>query len=264
MTDTTAPDHRGTAPASGAAAGSGTAAASAVPHPFPSLLDHVVIAGPDLPGVIAWFQARTGVHALKGGTHPSGTANALVALTREGVRGPQYIELIGPAPDRQDPAVPSTFGIADLTGPQLAAYAIHPEDIAATVDHAREAGYDPGDVEGLSRVTPDGTELAWHLTRSDNAAPGVPFLIDWDESPHPGLSDLPALELVSFTTSTSEPESLRRRLATLGLGEDAVAAVEQSEEDGTQPADAGTGSASGAEIHHHLTVRRADGRIVEL
>jgi hypothetical protein len=242
--------------------GTDTSTSTDVSHPFPSLLDHVVIAGPDLPGVIAWFQARTGVRALKGGTHPSGTANALVALTREGVRGRQYIELIGPDPDRADPAVPTTFGIAGLVGPQVAAYAIHPEDIAATVAHAREAGYDPGDVEGLSRVTPDGTELAWHLTRSDNAAPGVPFLIDWDESPHPGLSDLPALELVSFTTSTSEPDALRDRLAALGLGEDAVAAVETEDAAGARDATAGTSATP--EIHHHLTVRRADGRIVEL
>jgi hypothetical protein len=240
MTDTAAPDHR-----------------------IPSLLDHVVIAGPDLPGVIAWFAARTGVHAAKGGAHPSGTANALVALTRDGVRGRQYIELIGPDPDRTDPAVPTTFGISDLAGPEVAAYAVHPEDIAATVAHARDRGYDPGDVEGLSRRTPDGTELAWHLTRSDNAAPGVPFLIDWDDSPHPGLSDIPALELVSFTTTATDPGALRELLATLGLGDEAVAAVGEDAA-ATNASAATTGTSATAQIHHHLTLRRADGRIVEL
>jgi hypothetical protein len=56
-----------------------------------------------------------------------------------------------------------------------------------------------------------------------------------------------------------------RRLAALGLGEDAVAAVETEDAAGTQGRDRRERvSATGAEIHHHLTVRRADGRIVEL
>ena len=51
---------------------------------IPTLLDHIVIAGPDLQDLVDWFAERTGVVAAPGGAHPTGTANALVALyTRE-------------------------------------------------------------------------------------------------------------------------------------------------------------------------------------
>ena len=70
---------------------------------IPTLLDHVVIAGPDLAALVDWFAERTGVVAAPGGAHPTGTANALVALTVDGRRAPQSIELSGPHPSRSDP-----------------------------------------------------------------------------------------------------------------------------------------------------------------
>jgi hypothetical protein len=128
---------------------------------------------------VDWFAERTGVVAAPGGAHPTGTANALVALTVDGRRGPQYIELIGPNPDRSEPELPETFGISTLTAPSVQAYAVHPADIEATVATARAGGYDPGDVSDLSRRTPDGTLLEWRLTRGEHRRIDVPFLIDW-------------------------------------------------------------------------------------
>lgn len=213
---------------------------------IPTLLDHVVIAGPDLQGVIDWFEGLTGVIAAPGGAHPTGTANALVALTIGGVRGPQYIELIGPDPARLEPALPTTFGIATLDAPQVRAYAVHPADIDGVVAGARERGYDPGDVTDLSRRTPAGVLLEWRLTRGDDPRLDVPFLIDWGTTPQPGTSDLTTIELVSFVRVEPDPEPLRAVLEALGLG-DGVAAVEEG------PASA-----------FRLTLRRADGELVEL
>lgn len=213
---------------------------------IPTLLDHVVIAGPDLQGVIDWFEGLTGVTAAPGGAHPTGTANALVALTIGGVRGPQYIELIGPDPARLEPALPTTFGIATLDAPQVRAYAVHPADIDGVVAGARERGYDPGDVTDLSRRTPAGVLLEWRLTRGDDPRLDVPFLIDWGTTPQPGTSDIPTIDLVSFVRVEPDPEPLRAVLEALGLG-DGVAAVEEG------PASA-----------FRLTLRRADGELVEL
>lgn len=213
---------------------------------IPTLLDHVVIAGPHLAGLVDWFAERTGVVAAPGGAHPTGTANALVALTVDGRRGPQYIELIGPDPARDGDELPETFGIATLTEPRVQAYAVHPADIEATVAQARAHGYDPGEVSDLSRRTPDGTLLEWRLTRGEGRRLDVPFLIDWGSTPQPGLSDIPSIELVSFTRREPDPEPVREILASLGLG-DGVADVE--------PADA---------AGFRLELRRADGRIVEL
>ncbi|WP_369053309.1 VOC family protein [Kineococcus terrestris] len=118
----------------------------------PALLDHVVIAGPDLDELVAWFAGATGVTAAPGGVHAStGTANALVALTVEGERRPHYVELIAPDPDGTVEAV--KFGIPGLTAPRVVTYAVHPPDLDAVVAASRARGYDPGPVEDLSRRT---------------------------------------------------------------------------------------------------------------
>lgn len=212
----------------------------------PGLLDHIVIAGPDLAELVDWFAERTGVRAAPGGAHPTGTANALVALTVDGARGPRYIELIGPDPHRADASAPTTFGIATLTGPEIRTYAIHPIDIDATVAAARERGYDPGDVHDLSRRTPAGDVLEWRLTRGENRRLDVPFLIDWEATAQPGLGDIPTLELLSFVRVEPDPAPLRSVLELLGLG-DGVAEVR-----------------SGDEPAFRLTVRTGDGTVVEL
>lgn len=213
---------------------------------IPTLLDHVVIAGPDLDALIDWFEERTGVRATPGGAHPTGTANALVALTIDGARGPQYIELIGPDPARPDPALPETFGIARLTAPRVQAYAVHPADIDGAVASARAGGYDPGDVSDLSRRTPSGELLEWRLTRGEAPRLDVPFLIDWGETPQPGPGGIPTIELLSFVRVEPDPRPLRDVLATFALG-DGVAAVEE-----------------GAESGFRLELRRPDGEVVTL
>ncbi len=213
---------------------------------IPSLLDHVVIAGPDLAALVDWFADRTGVTAAPGGVHPRGTANALIAFTVAGARGPHYLELIGPDPAARTP--PDTFGIADLDGPRIVTYAVHPAGIDAVVATARAAGYDPGDVTDLSRTTPDGTVLRWRLARGDESRPDVPFLIDWGgDTPHPGLSDLPTLELSSWQRIEPDPE--RTNLAVRALGLDPAAVAE------TLP---------GSPARYRLTVTRPDGTPVEL
>lgn len=213
---------------------------------IPTLLDHVVIAGPDLPALVDWFAERTGVVAAPGGAHPTGTANALVALTIDGRRGPQYIELIGPNPDRAEPELPATFGISTLDAPAVQAYAVHPADIEATVAAARAGGYDPGDVSDLSRRTPDGTLLEWRLTRGEHRRIDVPFLIDWGATPQPGLSDIPTIELVSLVRTEPDPAPLREILGAFGLGDGLAEVV--------------AGDAPG----FRLTLRRADGELVAL
>ncbi|GAA1326676.1 VOC family protein [Brachybacterium rhamnosum] len=196
---------------------------------IPRLLDHVVIAGPDLAQLVDWFHELTGVTAAPGGTHPTGTANALVALTVDGEQGPLYLELIGPDPEREGEELPKTFSINRLRKPTLITYAVHPERIDEVARHARAGGVDPGDVQDLSRRTADGAELRWRLTQAK--APrnyAIPFLIDWGDTPHPGLgSDLPAVELVSFERIEVNPAPQQKALDALGLG-DGVAAIREA------------------------------------
>lgn len=173
----------------------------------PSRLDHVVIAGPELAAVIAHVERATGVRAAPGGRHPGlGTANALIALTRGGERGPQYLELIGPDPDRGGGApAPTAFGIDGVTEPRVVAYAIHPTDLDGAAARARDAGLDPGPVVPLSRRTDEGELLEWRLTHWRPDLPAhLPFLIDWGGTPHPGTTTVPTLELDAFTATVPD------------------------------------------------------------
>ncbi|WP_394216207.1 VOC family protein [Brachybacterium vulturis] len=195
----------------------------------PHLLDHVVIAGPDLAETVDWFRELTGVTPAPGGTHPTGTANALVALTVNGEPRPHYLELIGPDPERKGEELPKTFSINRLKKPTLITYAVHPQGIDQVVERARAAGFDPGDVQDLTRRTPDGTELSWRLTQAQ--APrnyAVPFLIDWGETTQPGLGDLPAIDLVSFERIEVNPGPQQKATDALGLG-DGVAAIREAQ-----------------------------------
>lgn len=211
---------------------------------IPSLLDHIVIAGPDLTELIIWFEEQTGVKAAPGGAHPHGTANALVALTIDGQRGPQYIELIGPNPAVEHESAPATFGINGLTAPSVQAYAVHPDGIEEVVAASRERGYDPGDVWDLSRRTPAGDLLEWRLTGARLDRLDLPFLIDWGATTQPGLSTAPSIELGSFVHVEPAGSTLERDHAALGLGDGIASIVE--------------GDAPG----YRLELRRADGSVV--
>ena len=194
----------------------------------PHLLDHIVIAGPDLTELVDWFHELTGITAAPGGAHPTGTANALVALTVRGERRPHYLELVGPDPKREGEELPKTFSINRLKKPTLITYAVHPSGIDQVVERARAAGFDPGDVQDLSRRTPDGTELQWRLTQQQ--APrnyAVPFLIDWGETTQPGLGELPTIELVSFERIEVNPAPQQKATDALGLG-DGVAEIREA------------------------------------
>lgn len=175
-------------------------------------LDHLVYAVPDLAAGVAEFAERTGVRPVAGGSHPGGTANYLVRF------GPtSYLEIIGPDPEAS--VRPRAFGLETLTEPRLAAWAVRPDDIDQAVRQAREQGYDPGDVQPLSRRTPAGELLEWRLTRRENPAAvrPVPFLIDWGATTHPADSDLPLVSLASFSAVHPAPDALRSDLAALGV-----------------------------------------------
>lgn len=155
---------------------------------IPSTFDHLVVAVPELAAGVAEFEALTGAKSVPGGSHPGrGTANHLVPLIPRGWGADSltYLEILGPDP-AQDPALAA----AQLAGfDRMAAqrWAVHPDDLDATVAAADEAGVDYGAVFDMARDTPEGGRLEWRLTRRAPLAYGgaQPFLIDWAESPHP-------------------------------------------------------------------------------
>ncbi|MET9451467.1 VOC family protein [Streptomyces cinerochromogenes] len=181
---------------------------------IPPLLDHLVLATPDLGATVTDFARRTGVTPAPGGVTPGlGTRNHLV-----GLGGRSHLEILGPDPEQPGPAGPLPFGVDLLSGPSVPTWTISPPDLDAAISAARARGHDPGPVRPMSRRTPDGTLLRWRLTDAGpGEAPGlVPFLIDWGDSRHPAASDLPVTPLLAVSASAPDPEELRGRLAALG------------------------------------------------
>ncbi|GAA2729262.1 VOC family protein [Streptomyces nogalater] len=185
---------------------------------IPPLLDHLVLATPDLGATVADFARRTGVTPVPGGSHPAlGTRNHLV-----GLGGRSYLEIIGPDPEQPEPTGPRPFGVGRLAGPTVLTWAISPPDLDAAIARARARGVDPGAPREMSRRTPDGTVLRWRLTGTDagGAPDPVPFLIDWGDSRHPAASGLPVAPLLAVSASVPDPEAVRLRLAALGTSLD--------------------------------------------
>jgi Glyoxalase-like domain len=178
-----------------------------------AVLDHLVLAGPDLAEAVASFTARTGVQPARGGSHVGlGTANYLVGLG-DGA----YLEIIGPDDDQPAPAQPRPFGIDELDAPRIVTWAMRTDDLDRLISEARDAGYDVGDPVAMSRRTPDGELLEWRLAfpppRYGDGL--VPFLIDWGTSAHPTSRDLPASQLLEWHATHPDPASVRPALAAL-------------------------------------------------
>ena len=120
-------------------------------------IDHLMWAVPDLAAGVDRLESLTGVRATSGGAHPGmGTANALLGL------GPGvYLEVIGP-----DPALgePTGFGalLAALEGPELRSWAIRTDDIEQACAALTAGGW-PTEPRAMTRTTPDGTTLRWHV-----------------------------------------------------------------------------------------------------
>ncbi|MGW7381976.1 VOC family protein [Streptomyces sp. NPDC054794] len=180
---------------------------------IPPLLDHLVLATPDLASTVAEFAGRTGVTPVVGGAHPDlGTRNYLVSLG-----GSSYLEIIGPDPEQSLPEGAHSFGVDGLTEARTVTWAISPPDLDAAVAAARAQGYDPGTPHPMNRRRPDGTLLEWRLTDSDTAHPSglVPFLIDWGASPHPTTSGLPTTPLREVSATAPDTDEIRTLLTAL-------------------------------------------------
>ncbi|MFD1719661.1 VOC family protein [Georgenia deserti] len=188
---------------------------------MPIELDHLVYAGPDLQALIDEVHRLTGVEPVAGGRHEGrGTANALL-----GLGAGRYLELLGPDPDQPEPDRPRPLRVDEVDRPTLVGWAVRTSAIDDVVASAREAGYDPGDVQAMSRRTPSGDVLRWRLTPPEGGLGGaVPFLIDWQDSPHPSHG-LPEVGLHGLTITCPEAAQVSTALGAVGAAE--LAAVSE-------------------------------------
>ena len=166
-------------------------------------VDHLVYTCARLEDGVRAMERRTGVRAIAGGRHPGiGTHNALLSLGSD-----VYLEIIAPDPEQPEPAQPRPFFLDDpSTHNKIVAFAVHP---VASPAHAASlevlhkamarAGEDAGEVRRMSRMKPDGSELAWRLTPLARAAGARPWLIDWGAAPSPATTSPAGCTLVGLT-----------------------------------------------------------------
>lgn len=136
-------------------------------------IDHLVIVVPDLEAAARGY-GELGFSAVRGGRHPVGTHNALIAF-RDG----SYIELIAfyePNPEHR------WWGPLQQGG-GLVDFCLQTDDLLADTSAFRKAGVAIDDPKPLTRQRPDGYRLRWVLSIPRGTHRGVaPFLIQ-DETP---------------------------------------------------------------------------------
>lgn len=183
-------------------------------HEAIPLLDHIVVATPDLAATVAECAERTGVAAVPGGRHPGfGTLNYLLSLGAD-----SYLEFIAIDPQNSTHTGAHPFHLDGLRTPRVSTWAIHPADLEATRRRALQAGIDVGVAGDGARTTTSGERLAWRLTPPVHSEPDgvIPFLIDWLGAPSPAATIGPTAELVEFSIAHPRPHDLAARLRVLG------------------------------------------------
>jgi catechol 2,3-dioxygenase-like lactoylglutathione lyase family enzyme len=136
-------------------------------------IDHVAIVVEELEFAIASY-SRAGFTVVRGGKHPIGSHNALIAF----VDG-SYFELI--AFFRANSGHPWQKALANGSG--IVDFCMATDDLAADVDAMRRAGAKIGNPSPLTRDRPDGYHLSWVLAIPEPPFNGrVPFLIK-DDTP---------------------------------------------------------------------------------
>jgi len=136
-------------------------------------LDHVAIVVNELESAIASY-SRAGFTVVRGGKHPIGTHNALIAFA-DG----SYFELIA----FLKPNTGHPWQIALAKGSSIVDFCMSTDDLAADIESMRRAGAKIGDPFSLTRDRPDGYHLSWLLATPEPLFGGqLPFLIK-DDTP---------------------------------------------------------------------------------
>ena len=173
-------------------------------------IDHIIYTTPDLQQGIDFFEELLGERPYFGGQHlGKGSHNALLSLGRN-----VYLEIIAPDPNQPEPETPRSFALDNRPTPQLATWAAATSNMLATIEQARLAGYDPGELVSGGRLTDDGVQLKWQSTKRPESLLGttppgdwlVPFIIYWGDTPHPASA-----KQANASSSQSAPPILMQR-----------------------------------------------------
>jgi len=178
-------------------------------------VDHLVFASPDLQTGIEQIETLLGIRAVFSGRHLNfGTHNALLAL------GPKcYLEIVAPDPEQTNFQGPLLFSLDTITEPRLVTWVARTDRVEALAARQLDQGLKLGEVGSGSRQTPEGTTVTWKATNPYTViADGVvPFLIDWEQSPHPSDSAPAGAQLIALGAEHPEAVHVQTILKQLDL-----------------------------------------------
>ncbi len=183
------------------------------------MLDHIVLATPDVQASVEKIAAATGILAELGGHFQGrGVYNHLIALQDDA-----YLEIIGPDPNQADHEGPLPFGMHEFSerGAHVPHFCYKAGDaIEERTAAAKAAGFDIGEVRPLGRVLADGTRLDWHLTTGGwppLLGGLVPFLINWGDARHPSTTAVKGARLASWHGEHPDLDAVRRAHEAMGV-----------------------------------------------
>lgn len=175
-------------------------------------LDHILWGAPNLEAAVATFADLSGVEPAVGGSHTGfGTRNRLLTLGEN-----LFLEVIAPDP-AQSVTTERVEALAGMPHPGLISFCVAGAEIGAFAEKAKAAGIGTREPRSMGRTRPDGVKLAWqtiHLV-DEEMGTALPFLIDWQESPHPSTSTPGGCSLIEF--SVLHPNAPRLRAIFDGL-----------------------------------------------
>ncbi|MEI8240619.1 MAG: VOC family protein [Actinomycetota bacterium] len=180
------------------------------------MIDHLVLATPHLETAAAEVSDSWGITLTPGGSHVGfGSRNELTGLGDSA-----YLEVVGPDVMQPEPAMPRPFGIDTLASARLVTWCARPtRPLSEVITEAAAAGISVGHAASMSRRRPDGVLLEWQLTppHLDDPHHGVlPFLIDWQQSPHPTTSLSHEATLTTLRLTHPQPNLVRTFIDILG------------------------------------------------
>ena len=178
-------------------------------------VDHLVYAAPDLQAGIDQIEAQLGVRAVFRGRHLAfGTHNAQIALGSK-----CYLEIIAPDPEQADFQGPLLFGLDTISKPRLVTWVARTDQVEELADRTLDRGLKLGEVGSGSRNTPEGSIVTWKATSPYTViADGVvPFLIDWEQSPHPAESAPSGAQLIDLRIEHPDSAHVQKILGQLDL-----------------------------------------------
>jgi hypothetical protein len=182
--------------------------------PAVEAVDHLLLGVPDLEAGMKWFEEKTGIRPVAGGSHPGrGTRNALVSLG-----GRHYLEIIAPDPAQAGVADELAASLKKLMAPRLITWAAASTNLEVTLSRfdAEKVTHSPARPGSRKRL--DGRELSWRTTGVESEfGELIPFFIDWGTTPHPSADAPSGARLVALTFRHPKPEALTAELSRLGI-----------------------------------------------